>query len=223
MTDHLNVWRGLVASDDLTASLLRHLAFLADSPESEAMLGDLLGNLVTARIENDSLELVFRYVEFDDETCVVGFRPPYAGDTSDAPPSVGEVARVHNGIGWESLGGGGFGFIGFHDGRFVGGGGWEPEALLDAAEENRAFLDQLDEAGLTPDDVLSPSDYGQNWLIWHPTEKNAHGEPAVYFVSHGDCVATPVTRARDLAFGPLMLAIMAQEILDRDVLDEVYN
>jgi hypothetical protein len=71
--------------------------------------------------------------------------------------------------------------------------------------------------------VLSPSDYGQNWLIWHPIEKNAHGEPTVYFVSHGDCVATPVTRARDLAFGPLMLAIMAQEILGRDVLDEVYN
>jgi len=155
---------------------------------------------------------------------VVEFGPPYAGDTGGAPRSVGEVVRTHNGIGWESLGGGGFGFIGFYDdGCFVGGGGWEPEALTEAPEENRVFLDQLDAAALTPADVVSPSDYGQNWLIWHPVEKNVHGEPVVYFVSHGDCVATPVTRARDLTFGPLLLAVMVQEILGEEVLDEVYN
>jgi len=61
MTDHLSVWRGLVASDDPTTSLRRHLAFLADSPESEALLSDLLDNLVAARIEKDTLELVFKY------------------------------------------------------------------------------------------------------------------------------------------------------------------
>jgi hypothetical protein len=223
VTDHLNAWRELVASDDLTAGFRRHLAFLVDSPESEMWLSDLLGGLVTARIENDTLELVFQYAEYDDETCVVTFGPPYAGDTGDAPASVGEVARVHNGIGWESLGGGGFGFIGFDGGCFVGGGGWEAEALTEAADENRAFLDQLAEAGLTVDDVVSLSDYGQNWLLWHPVEKNVHGEPTVYFVSHGDCVATPVSRARDLPFGPLMLAMMVQEIRGRDVLDGVYN
>jgi hypothetical protein len=88
---------------------------------------------------------------------------------------------------------------------------------------NKDFLAQLSEAGLTVDDVVSPSDYGQNWLIWHPAEKNLRGELVIYFVSHGDCVATPVTRWKDLAFGPLMLAIMAQEILGQDALDEVYN
>jgi len=66
MTDHLGVWRGLVACGDLSAALRRHLAFLADSPESEALLSDLLGNLVTARIANDTLELVFRYADYDD-------------------------------------------------------------------------------------------------------------------------------------------------------------
>lgn len=70
---------------------------------------------------------------------------------------------------------------------------------------------------------MSPSNYGQNWLIWNPAEKNLRGEPTVYFVSHGDCIAAPVERARDLAFGPLILRIMAQDILGRQIFDEVYS
>jgi|KBSSwiStaDraftv2_1062776.scaffolds.fasta_scaffold325217_3 hypothetical protein len=222
MSDYLTAWQRLIDSGDRTGALTRHLAFLTGSPESDRQLSALLANLVDARIAEERLELVFRYAEFDRE-CVVSFESPYFGDTSDAPASVADVVRVHNGIGWESPGGGGFGFIGFVDGCFVGGGGWESEALLDAEEDNRDFLDQLSRAGLTADDVVSPSDYGQNWLIWHPVEKNLRGEPAIYFVSHGDCVATAVARANDLAFGQLLLAIMVQEILGQDVLDQVHN
>ncbi|GIH02209.1 hypothetical protein Rhe02_02760 [Rhizocola hellebori] len=222
MSEYLAAWQRLIDSDDRAGALTRHLAFLVDSPESEGRLSALLEKLIDVRIEEQRLELVFGYEQFDDE-CVVSLESPYFGDTSDAPASVAEVARVHNGIGWESLGGGGFGFSGFDDGCFLGGGGWEAEALTEAAQENKDFLDELDAAGLTVDDVVSPMDYGQNWLIWHPVKTNSRGEPALYFVSHGDCVAREVTRARDLAFGPLLLAIMAQEILDQDVLDEVYN
>ncbi len=223
VSDYLADWQRLVNADDRTAALTEHLAFLTDSPESDSRLAALLNALVDVRVAGERLELVFTYAKYDDEECVVELDAPYAGDTSDAPASVAEVARVHNGIGWESLGGGGFGFNGFADGVFVGGGGWEPEALTEAADDNAALLGQLAEAGHTVDDVVSPSDYGQNWLIWHPLEKNLHGEPAVYFVSHGDCVAVPVTRAVDLRFGPLLLAMMAQEILGHDALDEVYN
>jgi hypothetical protein len=222
MSDYLAAWQRLIDSDDRTGALTRHLAFLAGSPESDRQLSALLASLVDVRIAEERLELVFQYAEFDYE-CVVSFKPPYLGDTSDAPASLTDVVRVHNGIGWHSPGGGSFGFSGFVDGCFVGGGGWEWEALLDAEEDNEDFLNQLSAAGLTAEDVVSPSDYGQNWLIWHPVEKNLRGEPAIYFVSHGDCVANAVTRAKDLAFGPLLLAIMAQEILGEDILDKVHN
>src|ERR1051326_7332612 len=89
MTDHHSVWRELIAGPDLTASFRRHLAFLTDSPESEAMLSDLLDRLVSARIDGDTLELAFRYAEYDDETCVVGFGPPYPGGTGGGPPPWG--------------------------------------------------------------------------------------------------------------------------------------
>lgn len=223
MPDYLTTWRNIVSSDDLPKAVREHLGFLADSEESRQLLDELVRGLVGARIARDELELVFQYAEYADEQCVVTCGAPYEGDTGDVPPSVTEVARVHNGIGWESFGGGGFGFWGFEDGVFTGGGGWEPEALEEAEVRNKVFLEQLREAGLTPGDVVSPSDYGQNWLIWNPVEKNLRGEPTVYFVSHGDCVATPVVRARDLAFGPLILHIMTQDILGKQVLDEVYS
>jgi hypothetical protein len=222
MSDYLAAWQRLIDCDDRTGALTRHLAFLAGSPESDRQLSALLASLVDARISPQRLELVFQHAELDHE-CVVSFKPPYFGDTSDAPASVTDVVRVHNGIGWRSLGGGGFGFSGFVDGSFVGGDGWEWEALLDAEEENEDFLNQLSAAGLSAEDVVSPSDYGQNWLIWHPVETNLLGEPTIYFVSHGDCVARAVTRAKHLAFGPLLLAIMAQEILGEETLDKVHN
>jgi hypothetical protein len=223
MPDYLSTWRHIANSDDPAGVLATHLAFLTDSDESRQQLDELLGNLVGAHIAGDELELVFQYAEYSDEQCVVSLHAPHTGDTSDAPASVTPVVRVHNGIGWESLGGGGFGFWGFTDGVFVGGGGWEPEALTEAEEANSAFLQQLADAGLTVHDVVSPSDYGQNWLIWNPAEQNLNGEPTVYFVSHGDCVAQPVVRAKDLAFGPLILSVMVQEILGKQILDVVYN
>ena len=223
MPDFLDAWRNMVSSEDLPTAVREHLGFLTDSEECRQLLDELLSRLVGADIAGDELELIFQYAEYPDEECVVTFDAPYAGSTSEAPPSVTEVVRVHNGIGWESLGGGGFGFRGFNEDVFIGGGGWESEALEEAEDSNSRFLEQLHEAGLTHHHVVSPSNYGQNWLIWNPAEKNLRGEPTVYFVSHGDCIAAPVERARDLAFGPLILRIMAQDILGRQIFDEVYS
>jgi hypothetical protein len=225
MSEVATNWRFIVDSDDLQTDAKRHLGFLVDSTECERLLGELVQNLLGAHVEDGSLQLVFRYSEFDDEECIVVCDEPHRGDIAAdaAPASVAPVVRVHNGIGWESPGGGGFGFTGFENGTFVGGGSWSYRALQEAAERNSTFLGQLEQAGLSPRDVVSPSDYGQNWLIWHPATKNANGEPAVYFVSHGDCVAREVSAARDLAFGPLLLRIMAQEILGQVILDEVYS
>ncbi len=217
-------WQALVDSTDPGPAVREHLSFLTASPACAELLDALMANFVQATIEDGTLELVFRYAEYPDDLCTITCSAPYHGDTNGAPASVGDVVRVHNGIGWESLGGGGgFGFWGFDEGVFQGGGGWESDALIEAEDRNRAFLDECSAAGLGPDDVVCPSEYGQNWLIWHPARRNSLGEPELYFVSHGDCVARHVKAAQDLAYGPLLLRIMAQDILGMSVLDEVYN
>jgi hypothetical protein len=219
---HLAAWRDIVDSADPKASLARHLAFLTASDDCRKLLERLLARLRRVQTAGDRLHLVFEYVEYPDKECVVVCLAPYDGPAGDVPPSMLVVARVHNGIWWEYGGGGGIGFNGLSpDG--VPGGGWEYEALTDAAQENAEFLARLDAAGLGPEDVESPGDYGQNWLIWDPVQLNALGEPVLYFVSHGDCVAVPVDEARDLPYGPQLLRLMVQDILGEQMYSAVYS
>jgi hypothetical protein len=211
-------WVAIVADADPAAAVGRHLSFLVRTPECERLLNTLMANFLRARATSETLELVFRYAEFDDEA-VMELRRPYSGDTGDAPPSVAEVVRVHQGIGWESPGGGGIGFAGVRNGSW----NWEPRALEEAGERNREFLRELNQAGLTVEDVQGAFDYGQNWLIWHPVRRNALGEPALYFVSHGDCVAVEVTGAADLTYGQVLLRLMVQNITGEEVFEEIYD
>lgn len=222
VSDHVPVWRAIIDSTDPQAALARHLGFLAASDECRQLLERLVGRLRRVETADNRLHLVFEYVEFPGEECVVECGAPYDGPDGDVPPSMLAVARVHNGIDWEYGGGGSIGFYGISDGAVLCG-GWESEALTDAAEANAEFLARLDAAGLTPEDVASPGDYGQNWLIWDPVQRNALDEPVLYFVSHGDCVAEPVTEARDLAYGPQLLRLMAQDILGVQVFSAVYS
>jgi hypothetical protein len=211
-------WGALVADADPAAAVRRHLSFLARTPECERLLDALMANFLRVQATSDVLELTFRYTDFDDEA-VIELRRPYDGDTGGAPASVAEVVRVHGSIGWDSLGGGGIGFSGAVNGSW----NWEPEALIEAADRNEVFLRELDAAGLTYEDVDGAFDYGQNWLIWHPARRNALGEPALYFVSHGDCLAVEVKGAADLTYGQILLRLMAQNITGDEVFDEIYD
>lgn len=223
MSDHEASWLAIVGSSDPKAAMAAHLAFLTDSDECRQLLNALMEQFVEVRLADQKLELVLRDRRYgDDEERVIGFAAPFLGDASGTPPSVVDMIRVHNGIEWEAGGGGWFGFYHSESG-FGGSGGWEHDALEEAAEDNAEFLAQLAAAGLGPEDVQGCCDFGQNWLIWHPAEKNTRGEPVVYFVSHGDCVAVPVAGARELGFGPLILRVLAWDVLDDRVLDTVYT
>lgn len=223
MSDHEASWSTIVGSHDPKAAVCAHLAFLTESDECRRLLDAVMERFVEVRLAGPKLELVLRDGKYggDDER-VIGFAPPFAGEAGDTPPSVVDVMRVHNGIEWEAGGGGWFGF--YHsDTGFGGSGGWDSTALEEAADDNAAFLAQLAAAGLGPEDVQGCCDLGQNWLIWHPAEKNTRGEPVVYFVSHGDCAAVPVASARELGFGPLLLRILAWDVLGSEVLDTVHT
>lgn len=222
VTDYLTTWRALESAADQPAAVAGHLSFPAQTGEDRAVLDRLVARLVRVEAADERLGLVFSYARYDDEECLVECGAPYDGPAGSVPPSTLGVARVHNGLNWDYLGGGGMGFLGVEEGS-VCEGGWEADALADAAEDNAEFLGRLRTAGLSVDDVESPMDYGQNWFIWDPTQTNALDEPVLYFVSHGDCVAVPVDSARDLAFGPLLLRVMAQDILDERTLKEAYS
>ena len=224
MSDHEASWPKIVESRDPKAAATAHLAFLADSDECRQLLDALMERFVEVRLADQKLEVVLRDGRDSvDGERVIRLAPPFLGEAADRPPSVVDVIRVHNGIEWEAGGGGWFGFYHSESG-FGGSGGWDCEALEEAAEDNAEFLAQLAAAGLGPEDVEGCCDFGQNWLIWHPAEQNTRGEPTVYFVSHDDCVAQPVVSARELGFGPLLLRVLAWDVLgSSQVLDTVHT
>jgi hypothetical protein len=219
---HHEAWQAIVDSADQPAAVARHLSVLTASDQCRSLLDDLLQRLRRVEVVRDRLHLVFEYTEYPGEECEVRCRAPYEGPDGEVPASMLAVARVHNGIGWEYGGGGGIGFNGVSQGGVLGG-GLEWEALTEAEQENAEFLARVHTAGLTPEEVESPGDYGQNWLIWDPAERNALDEPVLYFVSHGDCVAVPVDEARDLAYGPQLLRLMVQDIRGRPMFAAVYS
>jgi hypothetical protein len=220
--DHEAAWRAIVDSADQAAAVRAHLTFLTGAAEDERLLDEVMTQFVAARTEAGNLVLVFRYREFDEEL-ELECGPPFRGVAEGDPPSVVEITRVHCSMGWESYGGGGVGFYGSAEYGFGGSGGWDDTFLEDAAEDNAGFLAGLATAGLSAEDVPGCCDYGQNWLIWNPAEKNALGEPPIFFVSHGDCVARPVKAARDLPFGPFFLRLMVQGICGEDIFEEIYD
>jgi hypothetical protein len=223
MADFPVSWNAMTEGGDSAAKVREHLRFLARSPEDEKILDDLMDVFIAARLGEYGLDLVFRYAEYDDE-CEIRCSQPFPGTVSgNLPRSLADVVATHNGIAWSYLGGGSIGFFGIFGHDRIAGGGWESDALLEAPEENAEFLAELTAAGLGPDDVVSPFDYGQNWLIWHPARTNEIGEPALYFVSHGDCEAVPVRSAASLGVGQVLLRLMAQDILDQDIFPEVYS
>jgi hypothetical protein len=221
-SDSVERWEALVDADDQRATVMAHLSQFASTPECHEMLARLMERFERVELDDERLVLVFTYAEYPDTECLVTCDVPYDGPAGDVPASTLAVARVHNGFVWEYEGGGWIGFNGVSDG-VVQGGGWEWQALTEAAEANAVFLERLAAAGLKPLDVDSPSDYGQNWLIWDPTERNALGEPVLLFVSHEDCEAVPVVEARDLPFGAVLLRLMVQDILGEDVFGAVYS
>lgn len=221
--DHVGKWQELVGGPDRAAAVRAHLAPLASTPECGRLLDRMVERLQgVAIVEDRILELEFDHGEDYDEPFLLGCGAPYDGPAGTVPASMLAVARLHNGIGAECYGGGSIGFDGVRDGR-VSGGCWDPSYLTEARAKNSEFLARMEAAGLDRRDIDSPGDHGQNWLIHDPVERNVLGEPVLYFVSHEDCVAVPVQAARDLPFGAQLIRVLAQDLLDERLLEEIHT
>jgi predicted DNA-binding WGR domain protein len=213
-------WEGLAAMQPGEA-FKTHFAFLVQTPACAELLTKLAERVREVRVKPDGLDWVLGS-QYGKDT-VVACKKPYDEPVGKSvPKTVAAVLSVHNGIEWQTGGGGSYGFMGVHDGRFIGSGNWEYDALEEAGEDNEAFLVALEDKELSPEDVDSPISYGQNWIIWNPAQKNALGEPAYFFVSHGDCVAVEIKAAKPLSFGALLLRVMSDTIAGTNCLAECY-
>lgn len=202
----------ITAAEDPAAAARVALEPIFTQGEACKAIFERLFKTITA-VEDDDGALCLTLVNDEGEDCELLFDPPFTGEpAADVPPSFLALVRAFNGLTYEGylpMGLNGLGASGSIKGAS---GGWEHQALLEAEEANAAFLAKLTEAGLSSKDVPGPIDYFQNWLVLNPAETNKLGEPALYFVSHGDCEAVPVTEAADLKWGPILLRLLDQAI-----------
>lgn len=215
----------LIDAGDPAQALFDYLKpLLTQSAECEELLRELTATARDVEVYDDgSMQFTIDDEDDDDEEFVITFAAPFEEEIDESVPnSMADFCRVHNGVGWTSYLDSGFNGLNDSDGT-VASGGWDADYLLQAEEDNEAFLEKLSAADLDEDDVPGPFDYGQNWLVIHPAEKNAIGESKLYFVSHEDCEATEVENADNLKWGPIVLRVMYESMCGDAGFDEIYD
>ncbi|MBW1295030.1 hypothetical protein [Aquimarina litoralis] len=213
------MWQHLIDKQDKNI-IREHLSFMIKNKEDEKILDLIIAQFLKAEIDSNKLLLTFRSEAYDEEV-VLECNAPF--ETEKGPKSWIEVSKVHNGISWESLGGGYLGFNGIQEGGSAIEQSWEYYFLEEAEEENEEFITSLKDNGYGIEDTEGIIDYGQNWVIAHPGKINQLGEPTLYFVSHGDCEAVLIEEAQNLEMGQVLLRVIAEYILDEDYFEETYN
>ncbi|MHA7060021.1 hypothetical protein ACWGOQ_0022530 [Aquimarina sp. M1] len=215
------MWKHLISEKENKNIIRKHLSFLTKNEEDSTIIDAILAQFLNAEVYNNQLLLTFQHAEFDDEKVVLECQPPFKAESGTA--SWVNLAKVYNGISWESLGGGYFGFTGIQENGSTIVQNWDCSYLEKAEEENEEFINSLKEAGFSINDTEEIIDYGQNWIIAHPGKLNQLGEPTLYFVSHGDCEAVLIEEAQNLSIEQVLLRVIAEYILDVDCFSETYN
>jgi hypothetical protein len=209
VSDHVAGWRALVDAPSPAGAVRSHLAsFLVRADEDRHVLDQVMRRFRAVRLASHDLELEFAAV---GAPVVVHASPPYGGPTDGIAPTVQDVIRVHNGFGWVEYGGGATAFYGYDSDGRPSSGGFESQ-YLEECDEDCGFLTAVRAAGLEFDDVAAPFDAGQDWILWHPAERNAHGEPMPYYFSHEGGDPERIDETYDLALGQVLLRWLAEAV-----------
>jgi hypothetical protein len=202
MTD----WQALVDA----AAVRAHLAsFLVRTDEDRHLLDQVMERFRAVRHTSHGLE--FEFTDADDDSVEVLADPPYTGPADGIAPTVMDVIRVHNSFGWEDYGGGATAFYGYDESGRPSAGGFESGYLAEC-DEDCEFLTAVRAAGMDLDEVAAPFDAGQDWILWHPTKQNAHGEPAQYYFSHEGGNPEPMAETYHLTLGQVLLRRLAEAV-----------
>lgn len=189
------------------------LAFLARKPDDRTLLDALTARVTGVTKSRGGAKITC------GRTVVTCTPPRKPGRT--VPKSYAAVARVFGSVTWNA-GAGPVGFVGVDAAGRIARSGWEPEALEEG--DNQTFLRALSRAKKRPADVRCAFSCGSNWILFDPTRKAKSGEPALAFVSHGDCKWVPLRSLDALDAGAVLLRLLAWTIAEkRGLLGDVYT
>jgi len=223
---YVDDWKALCAAENPSEAFFNHFSFLASTDEDREILQQLSENVLNITTEEPYEKLIVKLKysseDFENYTVEMECGAPFTGTPQeDVPKSYVKTSQVHNGICFESLGGGWIGFSGINKKGNVAGGNWEPEFLEEGGNED--FLEALEEKKLSASDVFGIIDYGQNWILSDPLKKTTYKERGYLFMSHEDCEAVTMEAANMLQFGSVLLRVFGQIILDVEYFEEIYD
>ncbi|MBK8014192.1 MAG: hypothetical protein IPK13_22935 [Deltaproteobacteria bacterium] len=198
------------------------LGFLAESETDEQLLEELAAKVQEVRAGKEG-EVEWVFPKERRGGILVCHPPLERNPAQGVPESYAAIASKFNGITCEYGGGGWLGFCGLNQqGGLAGDGGWEAEALEEG--ENEELLEKLAEQELTPDDIQGAFYCGQNWILFDPFRKNKRNEPALAFVSHGDCKWEPIKSADNLSYAGVLLRLLVWGLLGKPgLIEEIYS
>jgi predicted DNA-binding WGR domain protein len=220
--DYREIWKKIAAAKDVKQAFYNHFSVFVETDAEKEILKTLSGVIEGAKIEKDLL--VFRFKSKYDEKraryCSLYCKSPYGGKPGKGVPlSFLQASRLHNGIHYESLGGGYVGFFGINAEGTINQCSYEPEYLEDGDDDD--LLEKLEEKDMSVNDVIGVMDYKQNWILFDPFRKTTHREPAYLFMSHGGGSTEPIKKAKSMKFGAFLLAVLCTSITEETVLDAI--
>ncbi|EMO14744.1 WGR domain protein [Leptospira santarosai str. CBC523] len=194
--DFFQTWISLRDAENLSEALTTHFSYLADMPGFDAILKKIMQQAENITI----LEAERKFTVNFGKKLLHAFEPE-ANPESAWPQSFKKIVAVHS-------------ILEFGDKNAL----LDPDFVLgDSGSFDESFL--TDEEILESDtEILSPMvDDCSDWWIYHPSEKNALGEPALCFVSHESASVEP---PEEWNIGALFLKRLA-ETLKLDINAEI--
>ena len=181
---HLTEWKQIVDASDLSKALINHFSYLADTPDWKSILVAIISRVASVEIREE----IF-LVHFSNGS-IMECSAPATTISKKLPSSLKRILSKHKILSWES----GRLMIGDHRGI--------NHDWLDASECELLNI-------VNPPDIISPlQDYSGYW-IFHPKEKNIHGQPVIYHLSYED---GHISDSQDCNAGSLFLRRIAQAL-----------
>ena len=187
-----------VATPGAREAALEVFGFLATSKADRALLEEVAAKALDVKKKGGTVELSFA------DKVVTCTRP--AKPAAGVPPSYAAIAKRFGSVLWKH-GGPSMGFVGVDKSGKLTDGSWEWQALEEG--DNAKLLAALKKARRKPGDIHCAFACGSNWILFDPTREAKSGEPALAFVSHGDCEWVPMKSADALDASGVLLRLMA--------------
>lgn len=181
--DYFKDWQAIAEAKDLHQALANHFTYLADTPDFEPVLKAVVTTAERIDVNEQRMK-----IQFKGKVTLEAF-PPAVNISKRYPTTYKTVVAKH-----QKLSLNGEIIIGEH-------GFFEPEWLDEVESELLEIID--------PEKIISPLWFGSDCWLYHPKEKNAFGEPVLYFLSHegGD-----IERPQPFNIGGFFLSKLAERL-----------